>query len=415
MLYSFILIVVFSCSQTEQKTPDSSGEAKVKVGKETGEISSNKDNKDVSSPIMSFKAFDFSNFDFLVPISSADKDRIKECQYMGPRMSSKSFEPNPALDFFNENSDDQSFNGFMMSNGDALLLSMHNFQSKPEVLYIGLRGLDEGIHSSPISSRLLERTSNQNTTVVLPDPYYIRTQEHGLEQSQLVSMCMERLYPEKRFVEKKWPQFDSGNAWNFTKKLFEEINEVVIVSHVNGAAPRNQFLELDKNIDKKVPYDYTPTDLKNFISNYKFIHPEVDKITGLVDIETNYRTDYNLMILAMFLKTKVMNDESKFYQSACNSRAVTTIENHLRLIKMLELKGTRLENGVIRYSNEMGNIQMDIIGLKKNNDIKVNEVAMNKYAPYKDMVVSGFKQLTLNSTNVVKYGIDEYLTNSKND
>lgn len=300
-----------------------------------------------------------------------DEARFKDCLYFFHYNSDpQPFHPFPFLHFFDSYFRSDFKNGLILQNDWPILISAYNYEqfTPNKKIFIGIRGLDWGIHKSTLTlemKRMID-TKFKTDVMFMPDNFiFINKDQYDIYKDPVMSVCHGRTYRGET-IGNTWPGFNDGGGWKLFNKFFKENDNLYIIGYSNGSTPRNQLIRT------KQKWYVEDGNTDYFLRRYAMSHDFLDKATlhrikGIVDIETNYD---NINDLALFLLEYYINDShanERIFYATCNL-SNASIRNHIRLIKLFKMVGVENNRGIIRYMNPQKNIIIDVIA--------------NNYAPY---------------------------------
>ena len=299
-----------------------------------------------------------------------DKKRVFDCF---DRLTSRSIKPSPYRDrnnigVFNSGKRDNVITGFIDSNKFPMLFSVHNHKAYLpyySLLILGIRGMDWGMHKTPLARYLIKFIKDHNDyTLILLDSYIYLDKKKDLKTSKIQSTCFGRTYPAAGHINNYWPVLKNHNGWNIINRFFPYNNKMIIIGWSNGSSPRDQFMKTNIINEEKFSF-YNIKNYEKFKIRYsentKFIkEKEIDKIKGVVDIETNYSKSYPIWNTIKWLWEYVNFYPEKFYYASCNVSMGYAVINHITIIRALNMIGVQRHDGSIRYKNLLGNIIIDI-------------------------------------------------------
>ena len=302
-----------------------------------------------------------------VIVKKKDKSRIFDC-------SSRSRSTYPLkkfkINYFNSLHAKDEKTGFITSNGWPMLLSFFNYQrySNNSRLFVGFRGVNWGIHKTPMTTYMRDfiRKYFNNDTLLLPDSYlFVDAERRSLKKDNVMVVCHGRTYSGGRHIDSYWPGLADSGGWNIIDRFFKSNRKVHLLGWSNGASPRSQFLETRVLDHKSISYKKIKNHiafLNYYSSNTEFISKQQHRIEGVLDIETNYSNNKSLWNVAKFIKEFVVDSNKAIYYGTCSLYGENA-RNYVRLIQAFNLKGKENKRGIIRYSNARGNIVIDLVAL----------------------------------------------------
>lgn len=310
--------------------------------------------------------------DSLYIIKPSDANRLQDCSdesyvYHGGKLHSHKF-----MQFFGM--DENIVNGFKYSANKPVYHYIHGLNSLDEdtIVMLGFRGNTAGPHRSRVTSSLYsvyQRTNN--SLIYMPSSFHAK-QNKNLEDDKTIlqSVCHRRYY-DGQYIGSGWPGVSDGHSWQVFNRLFKNKNKLFLFSYSNGQIVREDFINTEIKEGVLKPSYASASNAIEFLKEYDsktyFVSSkEMERISGIVDIETNYSMGKPLWDLAKFIKNHIDGQKGKLYYAACGIESVVAI-NHIKLIQSLGLIGYELSNGVVRYMNNERNIIIDILTYNKSN------------------------------------------------
>jgi hypothetical protein len=250
-------------------------------------------------------------------------------------------------------------NAFLYSNDWPVYVHVRGLEriTDESLIFMGFRGDTAGVHRSLITPQLFNIYNNYQNTVLFMPASYIK-----LDNGLLQSVCHRRHYNIKQlYISNDWPSMVNGGSWTVYSKVMNSHAHIYMFSYSNGGSARNEYLRTDPQLPTNVSISNAIEFLDEYSRKTEFRSDRIRLIDGLIDIESNYGGP-PVWNIGKFLKEQVENNPHKMYYSACSIESAGTY-SHILLINALKMIGMELENGVIRYQNDMRNIIMDIIPL----------------------------------------------------
>lgn len=305
-------------------------------------------------------------------ITEAHRPLIRDCSDESRYYGSEPLQAYPFLKFFEGLHD--PFNGFYQTNGSPLYVHIqgHSKIRGDSPVFIGFRGDTAGVHRSLLTPQVYEITRAQPTGVMLMAGSYVKYR-NGTYQS----VCHRRRYPEIGYIGSTWPAL-KGTPWEPVTRFFGEHSNLYLISYSNGSVVKDEMLQT--TYQSSVSYDLTQVSnlLPTYSESSSFrYHEEVSRVAGILDIESNYSLASTWDLLKLIRENFLYNPTKVYY-------AATTVEglmayNHVLMVRALELRGVELDNGVVRYSNLLGNVVIDFVVKSRPWHRRVN---LSAQAPY---------------------------------
>jgi len=306
-------------------------------------------------------------------IQAYDRRRFYDCDYYSKSTTPVAFTSWIFIPFFSSANSLQYRIGLTEENNWPVLSYFYNVNNYGATsrVFMGIRGLDYGIHKSNLTTRMMRMTKIfPESLVYLPDNYIFINSTKNIETSSMMSVCHQRTYKNGVHIGNTWPGFNNGAGWNLINKFLPQNKRIHIISYSNGASPRGQLIET--NYDETLDFDFhNILNYKDFLESFNdktsYKYASVTKIEGMVDIETNYGSRFELWNLIKWINTNVASTaeltttRKKIYYATCNVDQ-QPLFNHIKMIRALGLTGVELDNGVVRYSHPTQRIYIDIIG-----------------------------------------------------
>ena len=313
-------------------------------------------------------------------LQEKDKRRIFDCSANNAISHPQPFRPEKLLAFFSSELDGPEINGILQLNKEwPILVSMHHasfYQGESSRVFVALRGLKWGAHKTSMTESMLKFMRNyKNDLLVIPDSYLYLDAKKSIRESRLMTVCHARRYPTVGWIDQYWPGFHNSGSWELVQRLFPHNKNIFLIGWSNGSFPRSQFIET-REIDKDgtlkqhlATQDYENIrKLKKFARVYsrahEFVSEEIYRIRAILDIETNYSSEKPLWNLVKYIREYVRRNPDRLYYGSSNIY-VPTMKNYMKLIRIFNLKGRQLQNGVVRYQNQNKNIIIDIFPLPR--------------------------------------------------
>lgn len=229
--------------------------------------------------------------------------------------------------------------------------------TQEDIILLGYRGINLGPPSSMLTYYLHEMNKEYQNTVVFMPGNFIK------QGDKMRSVCHKKYYG-SRYIGASWPGMNKDNSWEYINYVLPEKNNIYVFSYSNGSIVRDDLIRT-KGYNPKSLWSISISDAIDFAKEYdehtEFTRPEkLDRISGIIDIETNYEGGKAPWNLSKFLKEKVNNDPKKMYYQACSLDSGVAI-NMVLLINTLGMIGVENYDGVIRYQNRLRNIIIDIV------------------------------------------------------
>lgn len=303
-------------------------------------------------------------------ITEAHRILIRDCSDESRYYGSEPLQAYPFLKFFEGAQD--PFNGFYQTNGVPLYVHIqgHSKIRADSPIFVGFRGDTAGVHRSLLTPQVYEITRAQPTGVMLMSGSYVKYR-NGTYQS----VCHRRRYPEIGYIGSNWPAL-KGDPWEPVTRFFGEHQNLYLVSYSNGSVVKDEMLQTTYRGSISADVTRANAFLQTYNTDFKYPE-EVSRVTGILDIESNYSLTSTWDLLKLIQENFLYNPTKVYY-------AATTVEglmayNHVLMIRALELWGVELDNGVIRYSNLLGNVVIDFVVKSRPWYRRVNLLAQ---APY---------------------------------
>lgn len=177
-------------------------------------------------------------------IGQQDKKRIFDCLDDRRTPHPQPFRKYDRINFFNSAQQADEKNGFMLSNGWPMLLSIHNYQNyqgERSKVFVTFRGMEWGIHKTPMSYHLVNILKKRypNDILLMPDSYlFVDEKKNDIYTDKLMAVCHSRTYRGQRRVSQYWPGFDNNHSWRLIDRLFPENSQIYLIGWSNGSFPR---------------------------------------------------------------------------------------------------------------------------------------------------------------------------------
>jgi hypothetical protein len=342
--------------------------------------------------------------------------RISDCTYSPPV-------PDPVpmkiayKDFDYQHPGQESFFqfGLMDVNSWPVLLGLHFPEQKKEeqTVVLALRGDKSGFHKSSFTSSLMDyvkKNKSDNYVLFLEELLY-NDAEKNISSSPLMALCHYRSYPMYGRIGAGWPAMEGGRNWKLLEKIFPENPMYEIIAYSNGTYPRFEFIrrsvikgfsEMYHNPDRESASSF----LERYIQTTNISDRRTLQIKGIIDIEGNYSSGKPIWDLAAFLKETIEPDYAKYYYSIVRVNEFNAYQNNVLLIQALELKGQEDENGIIRYSNENGNIIFDVVTNIGEPHYFAHQVDLTEKTDFQPNIKA--KRMSVNHGNIVGIGLDRF-------
>lgn len=228
---------------------------------------------------------------------------------------------------------------------------------------VGLRGEASGFHKSAATAAFLRLYNDlPAATLVTVDEYryFSRPKVAG---KLLAPICHRGRYPE-RYINTESPGFENDGGRRLLWRLTAYRNPVVIVSYSNATTPRNQLL--DRKVLNGQKWDFKHIkDHRKFLGEYllntNLAEGTSPQIRGFIDMEGNYEIKKPFWDLLAYIRLEVERDPAKFFYSAARIDKYDAYAGHLAMIQALDLEGIEDAEGVIRFTNKLQNVVLDLV------------------------------------------------------
>lgn len=287
-------------------------------------------------------------------ITETHRPLIRDCSDESRYYGSEPLQAYSFLKFFEGAQD--PFNGFYTAHGFPLYVHIqgHLKIRADSPIFIGFRGDTAGVHRSLLTPQVYDLTRAQPAGVMLMGGSYVKYR-NGTYQS----VCHRRRYPEIGYIGSNWPAL-KGNPWEPVTRFFGEHSNLYLISYSNGSVVKDEMIQTTYRSSVSYDLNQASTLLQTYSASSSFRYQEeVSRITGILDIESNYSLASTWDLLKLIQENFLYNPTKVYY-------AATTVEglmayNHVLMIRALELRGVELDNGVVRYSNLLGNVVIDFV------------------------------------------------------
>ena len=310
-------------------------------------------------------------------LKPSDANRLQDCSDESYVYHGGKLKYHPFMKLFDMEED--PINGFFMSNKAPVFHYIHGLKSIDEetVVMIGLRGNTAGPHRSRVTTSLYSVYARYNNSLIYMPSSFHNKGGQPLDKAILQSVCHRRFY-DGQYLGSGWKGVSDGNSWRVFNKLFKDKNKLFIFAYSNGQIVREDFINTSVREGFFRPNYASASNAIEFLNEYDsktyFVNSkDMERIHGLVDIETNYSMGQPLWDLAKFIKNNIDGHPKKLYYAACGIESVVAT-NHVKLVQSLGLIGYELPNGVVRYMNDSRNIIIDFLTLNKSNPYSFKNV-----------------------------------------
>ena len=313
-------------------------------------------------------------------LQKKDRRRIFDCLADRAISRPQPFHAKEILSLFSSKLGGSEINGILQLNKEwPILVSMHHvnsYQGEGSRVFMAFRGMEWGAHKTPMTKTMLRFMKNyKNDILVIPDSYLYLDRQKNIKESKLMTVCHSRKYPMVGWIDQYWPGFHNSGSWDLVQRLFPYNENIFLIGWSNGSFPRSQFIETREIDQDETMKHYLATqdydnirNLKKFARIYskthEFISEEIHRIRAILDIETNYSPEKPLWNLVKYIREYVRKNPDRLYYGSSNIN-VPTMKNYMKLIRIFNLKGKQLQNGVVRYQNQNKNIVIDIFPLPR--------------------------------------------------
>lgn len=350
--------------------------------------------------------------DELYIVKPSDARRLQDCTdesyvYHGGRIFTHGF-----MKYFDMK--DDPINGFLYSHKKPIFNYIHGISNFNEetIILIGLRGDTAGPHRSGVTTNLYKLFQQyENTLIYMPGSFHAKNNGKIEDPNTILqSVCHRRTY-DGEYIGSGWPGMSDGHSWEVINRLFKDKAKMFIFAYSNGQIIQDDVFRTKLLYGHSIPQYASVSNAFEFLQEYDsktyFVKEnEMGRISGVIDIETNYSGAYPLWDLAKFIKKEIDGNPQKIYYAACGIESVVAI-NHVKMIQALGLIGTELGNGVVRYMNDSRNVIIDILTYNKPDPYTYNHVNLVTQTIFlKDHRVG--HRLSLGHYKIVPYVTDQF-------
>ncbi len=230
------------------------------------------------------------------------------------------------------------------------------------------RGDTFGYHKSFLTPAIIDYAAKDpQKLLVFPGEFIYVKKPPAVREDEsplpVMSLCHNRPYWFGR-VGPEWPLVEL-HAWSLVQNLFPFEVGFELIAYSNGTVSRNAFLrrEATHEIESYKSAGLSPKDYLDYYVKYHSPPPAGTKqIKNLIDIEGNFRVSDDLFDLIAYIRDEIMPDQNRSYYSIVRVDKPDAFPVNALMIRALELTAVETAGGVLRYSNERGNVVMEVLG-----------------------------------------------------
>jgi hypothetical protein len=305
-----------------------------------------------------------------IPIKSEDKNRFFDCVEEAPIPYPSPFVvKHQMFNYFSESRVPGIQFGLIALGDWPIVVGMYNqvesTNKKPNVI-ITMRGDTSGYHKSSAALpfyNYIENKKKEKVMFFLDEYIYVNESEKNIQKDKIMALCHNKPYwigP----IGKEWPALEKGANWKLLDKFFPEDQKYEIFSYSNATWPRMEFIRRANKGKFNPGFDSVnnPEEfLTEYIKNTKLINDRSLNIQGMLDVEGNFFRGKPVWDLLAFLKEVYDKDDQRYFYSSVRVAKPDAFPIQVLMIQALNLQGKEDLNGIIRYSNTLNNIIIDVV------------------------------------------------------
>jgi hypothetical protein len=314
-----------------------------------------------SSPLENFQTHTIS-------IRPEDKSRFFDCIDESKSSMPVPFQiRNEEFNYFRPKPVKNLFHGIMEVGKWPVVMSLLTPEKteKSPYVFVTLRGDTFGYHKSFVTKPYLEymKSKRLNDYMLFLDEYTFINKFGDYKKDNIMSFCHDRPYWFRNILF-EYPGFEDGGSWNIINKIFPSKQKFIFLSYSNGTIPRMEFINRKMNAGYKPAFFAIKNQndfLKEYIANTTLENERSREIKGFIDIEGNFYRGKALWDILAYIKDIIEKDENLFYYSIVRVNKPDAFPVQVTMIQVLNLQGVEGDDGIIRYSNEKGNVIIEVI------------------------------------------------------
>lgn len=233
-------------------------------------------------------------------------------------------------------------------------------------IILPFRGDTFGYHKSFLTKPIIDYAQSAPENFLLFLGEFIYTKSPALSKEKppsIMSLCHNRQYW-FGYVGPEWPLLYQ-HGWSLLTELLTEEVPLEFIAYSNGTVSRNALLrrKARENFLSYAESNLSPEEyLAYYIRTHSTPAPQSKRIKNLIDIEGNFRVSNDLWDLIAFIKDQIMPEKKRTYYSIVRVDKPDAFPVNVLMIRALRLSGVETPDGILQFSNDSGNVMMEIIG-----------------------------------------------------